>query len=47
MTPPVKDHPKPPFPKQQHDKPGIESDLDPRPEYRAPAYRPADGSLGR
>jgi NAD(P)-dependent dehydrogenase (short-subunit alcohol dehydrogenase family) len=34
--------PKPPFPKQHQQKPGIESELDPKPKYRAPAYRPAD-----
>jgi NAD(P)-dependent dehydrogenase (short-subunit alcohol dehydrogenase family) len=34
--------PKPPFPKQHQEKPGIESELDPKPRYRAPAYRPAD-----
>jgi NAD(P)-dependent dehydrogenase (short-subunit alcohol dehydrogenase family) len=33
--------PKPPFPKQRHEKPGIESDLEPRPRYEAPEYRPA------
>ena len=34
--------PKPPFPKQHQDKPGLESELDPKPRYRAPKYRPAD-----
>ena len=33
--------PKPPFPKQHQEKPGIESELDPKPKYRAPRYRPA------
>ena len=33
--------PKPPFPKQHQEKPGIESELDPKPKYRAPKYRPA------
>lgn len=33
--------PTPPFPKQRHEKPGIESDLEPRPRYEAPEYRPA------
>jgi NAD(P)-dependent dehydrogenase (short-subunit alcohol dehydrogenase family) len=33
--------PKPPFPKQHQEKPGIESELDPKPRYEAPAYRPA------
>jgi NAD(P)-dependent dehydrogenase (short-subunit alcohol dehydrogenase family) len=34
-------HPKPPFPRQHHPKPGRESSLDPRPAYHAPHYRPA------
>lgn len=33
--------PKPPFPKQHLDKPGLESDLDPKPRYQARAYKPA------
>ena len=33
--------PKPPFPEQHQQKPGIESRLDPRPRYEAPHYRPA------
>ena len=31
--------PKPPFPPQHQDKPGIESELDPKPRYRAPRYK--------
>jgi NAD(P)-dependent dehydrogenase (short-subunit alcohol dehydrogenase family) len=31
--------PKPPFPKQHQEKPGIESKIKPRPEYEAPLYR--------
>lgn len=31
--------PKPPFPKQHQEKPGIEADLDPRPRYEAPLYK--------
>ena len=34
--------PKPPFPKQRQEKPGIESELDPKPRYRAPKYKPAN-----
>jgi NAD(P)-dependent dehydrogenase (short-subunit alcohol dehydrogenase family) len=37
----VKKQPKPPFPKQHHEKPGIEADLRPRPRYLAPEYRGA------
>ena len=33
--------PKPPFPEQHQDKPGIEADLDPKPRYKAPDYKPA------
>ena len=34
--------PKPPFPPQHQEKPGIESELDPKPRYRASRYRPAE-----
>jgi len=33
--------PKPPFPKQHLEKPGLESELDPKPRYQARAYKPA------
>ena len=35
----TKSHPKPPFPPQHQPKPGIESQLRPRPEYKAAEYR--------
>ncbi len=38
----TKQHPKPPFPPQHQPKPGIESKIRPRPEYKAPEYRGAD-----
>jgi NAD(P)-dependent dehydrogenase (short-subunit alcohol dehydrogenase family) len=38
----VESHPKPPFPPQHLDKPGLEGELDPKPRYEAPAYRPAN-----
>jgi NAD(P)-dependent dehydrogenase (short-subunit alcohol dehydrogenase family) len=38
MSPATKE-PKPPFPPQHQEKPGIESELDPRPRYRAPRYK--------
>jgi NAD(P)-dependent dehydrogenase (short-subunit alcohol dehydrogenase family) len=38
----TKPHPKPPFPRQHQPKPGIESKIRPRPEYKAPEYRGAD-----
>jgi NAD(P)-dependent dehydrogenase (short-subunit alcohol dehydrogenase family) len=35
------EEPKPPFPEQHLEKPGIESDLTPRPKFQARHYRPA------
>jgi NAD(P)-dependent dehydrogenase (short-subunit alcohol dehydrogenase family) len=35
------DAPKPPFPKQHQAKPGLESKLEPKPQVRAEAYKPA------
>jgi NAD(P)-dependent dehydrogenase (short-subunit alcohol dehydrogenase family) len=42
----TKPHPKPPFPAQHQSKPGIESDIRPRPEYKAPEYRGSDKLRG-
>jgi NAD(P)-dependent dehydrogenase (short-subunit alcohol dehydrogenase family) len=39
--------PKPPFPAQHQDAPGLESRLEPRPRYRAPAYQPAGKLAGK
>src|SRR5688572_23601429 len=39
--------PKPPFPPQKLDKPGIESELEPRPRYKAPDYKPAGKLTGK
>ena len=39
--------PKPPFPTQHQDKPGIESELEPKPRYAAPKYAPADKLLDK
>jgi NAD(P)-dependent dehydrogenase (short-subunit alcohol dehydrogenase family) len=39
--PQLQTEPKPPFPEQKLDKPGIEADLEPRPRYEAPQYKPA------
>ena len=33
--------PKPPFPPQHQEKPGLESELKPKPRYAAPHYKPA------
>ncbi len=40
-------HPKPPFPKQHHEKPGVESELRPRPAYLAPHYKGSGKLLGK
>lgn len=39
--------PKPPFPKQHQEKPGIESEITPRPKYTAPEYRAAGKLEGK
>jgi len=39
--------PQPPFPKQHQAKPGIESKLDPRPQYAAPTYKAAGKLTGK
>jgi len=39
--------PKPPFPKQHHEKPGIEAKLDPRPRFEARRYRGSGKLLDR
>jgi NAD(P)-dependent dehydrogenase (short-subunit alcohol dehydrogenase family) len=41
--------PKPPFPPQHQEKPGLESELDPQPRYEARAYKPSgklEGKVG-
>jgi NAD(P)-dependent dehydrogenase (short-subunit alcohol dehydrogenase family) len=37
----TREEPKPPFPEQELEQPGIESNLQPRPRYEAPEYKPA------
>ncbi len=39
--------PQPPFPAQHQPKPGIESKLDPRPQYAAPTYKAAGKLTGK
>lgn len=39
--------PRPPFPPQHQEKPGLESHLTPRPEYQAPLYRGAGKLAGK
>ena len=42
-----KSYAKPPLPKQHQDSPGLESEVHPRPKYRAPAYRAAGTLEGK
>ncbi len=44
---PTEQRPRPPFPPQKIAKPGLESELEPRPKYQAPAYKPAGKLDGR
>ena len=43
----IKKYPRNPLPKQHQDKPGIEADITPRPQYRAPHYRAAGKLEGK
>ena len=43
----VDKYPKPPYPPQKLEKPGLESELEPRPQYEAPAYRAAGKLKGK
>src|SRR3712207_7558014 len=43
----VQREPKSPFPAQHQEKPGIESELEPRPRYEAPLYRGSGKLEGR
>jgi NAD(P)-dependent dehydrogenase (short-subunit alcohol dehydrogenase family) len=45
--PGTKDEPRPPFPPQKLDKPGLEADLNPRPKYEAASYKPAGKLLDK
>jgi NAD(P)-dependent dehydrogenase (short-subunit alcohol dehydrogenase family) len=47
MAPRLTSEPKPPFPKQKLEKPGIEAELKPRPRYEAPRYKPAGKLEGK
>lgn len=44
---PRKSEPKPPFAKQHLEKPGLESELEPRPRYQAPQYHEAGKLRGK
>ena len=45
--PQIKSEPTPPFPAQKLDKPGLEADMELRPKYEAPRYRPAGKLIGK
>jgi NAD(P)-dependent dehydrogenase (short-subunit alcohol dehydrogenase family) len=45
--PQIDSEPKPPFPSQKLDKPGLEADMKERPRYQAPRYRPAGKLSGK
>lgn len=45
--PQIQSEPKPPFPAQKLSKPGVESDMTPRPRYEASRYQPAGKLSGR
>jgi NAD(P)-dependent dehydrogenase (short-subunit alcohol dehydrogenase family) len=47
QQPQMQKQPKPPFPEQHLEKPGIESEMKPRPEYKAPLYRAAGKLQGK
>jgi NAD(P)-dependent dehydrogenase (short-subunit alcohol dehydrogenase family) len=39
MSSKTREHPTPPFPEQKLERPGLESELEPTPQYQAPDYR--------
>lgn len=41
------EEPKPPFPEQKQERPGIEAEVSPRPQYEAPAYKAAGKLEGK
>ena len=47
MSTQIQGEPRPPFPEQKIPKPGLESELEPRPRYEAPRYRAADKLAGK
>jgi NAD(P)-dependent dehydrogenase (short-subunit alcohol dehydrogenase family) len=47
LQPPGRRYPEPPLPKQHQQKPGIEAELEPRPQFEAPAYRGANKLEGK
>jgi hypothetical protein len=47
VRPQIQQEPEPPFPAQKLAKPGLESELRPRPRFRAPKYRAAGKLAGK
>src|SRR5690349_11042721 len=45
--PQIQSEPTPPFPAKKLDKPGLESEMDPRPRYQAPRYKAAGKLEGK
>jgi len=45
--PQIDAEPKPPFPAKKLEKPGIEAELEPKPKYEAPRYKPANKLEGK
>src|SRR6478735_2075100 len=46
-NPQITSEPKPPFPKQKLDKPGLEADMEVKPRYEAPRYKAAGKLEGK
>jgi NAD(P)-dependent dehydrogenase (short-subunit alcohol dehydrogenase family) len=46
-TPQIQSEPKPPFPEQHQESPGLESELQPAPRWRAERYKAADKLRGK
>src|ERR671937_2767074 len=43
----TREQPKPPFPRQHQEKPGVEEALKPRPHYQAPSYQGSQKLKGK
>src|SRR5581483_1892988 len=46
-NPQITSEPTPPFPDHKLEKPGLEAELDPKPRYQAPRYKPANKLEGK
>src|SRR5436305_12298910 len=45
--PQIQSEPKPPYPQQKLEKPGLEAEMELRPKWRAPKYKPAGKLEGK